>query len=158
MVNDQHARFTLPRGATGFFRPKEGPLPETGLRAFRAALYAAARAVGGRVSDLEERAYPRTFHSAEVTDGTGGHVILCHAHHPWVAFAEERRDWYTEEFQAPPPWALGFAHGGFQVLDHEQLTMPLSDVDTSVMTQGEWRYVRLYGITTLGGVLFNAWN
>ena len=34
----------------------------------------------------------------------------------------------------------------------------LSDIDTSVLTGGEWREVRLYGITTLGGVLFNAWD
>ncbi|MER7196168.1 hypothetical protein [Streptomyces flaveolus] len=35
---------------------------------------------------------------------------------------------------------------------------PLSDVDTSVLSQGEWREIRLYGITTLGGTLFNAWD
>ncbi|MGX1219178.1 hypothetical protein RKD42_000437 [Streptomyces ambofaciens] len=29
-------------------------------------------------------------------------------------------------------------------------------MDTSVLTQGEWREVRLYGSTTLGGLLFNA--
>ena len=47
---------------------------------------------------------------------------------------------------------------GFVVLDRAQLTLPLSDIDTSVLTGGEWREVRLYGITTLGGVLFNAWD
>ncbi|MFE9708297.1 hypothetical protein [Streptomyces sp. NPDC005930] len=40
----------------------------------------------------------------------------------------------------------------------ERLATPLSDVDSSVLTQGEWREVRFYGITTLGGVLFNAWD
>ncbi|MFC8709480.1 hypothetical protein ACFUCQ_06000 [Streptomyces sp. NPDC057197] len=44
------------------------------------------------------------------------------------------------------------------VLNSEQLATPLSDVDTSVPTQGEWRQVRFYDITTLGGVLFNAWD
>jgi hypothetical protein len=47
---------------------------------------------------------------------------------------------------------------GFVVLDRAQLTLSLSDIDTSVLTQGEWREVRFYGITTLGGVLFNAWD
>jgi hypothetical protein len=28
----------------------------------------------------------------------------------------------------------------------------------SVLTLGEWREVRFCGITTLGGVLFNAWD
>jgi hypothetical protein len=38
------------------------------------------------------------------------------------------------------------------------LATPLSDVDTSVLGPGEWREVRFYSITTLGGVLFNAWD
>lgn len=43
------------------------------------------------------------------------------------------------------------------VLSTEQLATPLSDVDTSVLAQSEWRQTRSYGITTLGGTLFNAW-
>ncbi|MEU1202602.1 hypothetical protein ABZ446_41175 [Streptomyces sp. NPDC005813] len=155
---DKDAAFTLPRGATGFFQPKDGPLPETDQRTFRAALYASARAAKGRVGELEDQTYPRTFHTATVVEATGEYVILCHAHHPWIAFAQERRDCYTEEFLAPPPWAHAFADLGFVVLDRVQLTVPLSDVDTSVLTRSEWRVVRLYGITTLGGVLFNAWD
>ncbi|MER6342883.1 hypothetical protein ACWC10_01520 [Streptomyces sp. NPDC001595] len=158
MATDENPAFTLPRGATGFLRPKDGPLPETDRRAFRAALYAAARAADGHVGEIEEQAYPRTFHSATVIEGTGTRVVLCHAHHPWIAFARERRDWYTEEFTAPPPWARTFADLGFVVLDRAQLTLPLADVDTSVLTRGEWRAVRHHGITTLGGVLFNAWD
>ncbi|CUW33210.1 hypothetical protein TUE45_pSRTUE45c_0578 (plasmid) [Streptomyces reticuli] len=158
MAVDKDAAFTLPRGATGFFQPKDGPLPETDLRTFRAALHAAARAAEGRVGETEEQTYPRTFHTATVIEGTGECIILCHAHHPWIAFAQERRDWYTEEFLAPPPWAHTFADLGFVVLDRAQLTLPLSDIDTSVLTRAEWRQIRSYGITTLGGVLFNAWD
>lgn len=58
----------------------------------------------------------------------------------------------------PPPWTNAFTDAGFTVLSSERLATPLSDVDTSVLTQGEWREVRFYGITTLGGVLFNAWD
>jgi hypothetical protein len=58
----------------------------------------------------------------------------------------------------PAPPARTFVDLGFVVLDHAELTVPLSDLDTSVLTQGEWREVRFYGITTLGGVLFNAWG
>lgn len=158
MAVDKDAAFRLPRGATGFFQPKDGPLPQTDQRTFRAALYAAARAAKGHVGEVEEQTYPRTFHTATVIKGTGECVILCHAYHPWIAFAQERRDWYTEEFLPPPPWAHAFADLGFGVLDRAQLTLPLSDIDTSVLTQGEWREVRLYGISTLGGVLFNAWD
>ncbi|MET8567676.1 hypothetical protein [Streptomyces sp. NPDC004783] len=158
MAPEQDAAFTLPRGATGFFRPEDGPLPVTDLRAFRAALYAAARAAEGHVGEVEEQTHPRTFHTATVIAGAGETVVLCHAHHPWIAFAQERRDWYTEEFLAPPPWAHTFADLGFVVLGRAELTRSLPDVDTSVLSRGEWRQVRLYGITTLGGVLFNAWD
>lgn len=102
--------------------------------------------------------YPRTFHTATVVGREGQSIVLCHAHHPWVAFANTRRDLYGEDFLAPPPWAHAFANTGFTVLSSERLATPLSDVDTSVLTQGEWREVRFYGITTLGGVLFNAWD
>ncbi|MFC0597553.1 hypothetical protein [Streptomyces palmae] len=157
MVDEGNSGFTLPRGATGFFVPKDGPLPDTDLRAFRTALYAAARVVEGHVGEIEGHEYPRTFHTASVVDRTGESVILCHAHHPWIAFAQERRNWYAEEFLPPPPWASLFAEAGFVVLSSELLATPLSDVDTSVLTQGEWRHIRSYGITTLGGTLFNAW-
>ncbi|MFE2050983.1 hypothetical protein ACFXAS_21065 [Streptomyces sp. NPDC059459] len=105
---------------------------------------------------MEERAYPRTFHTATVVGREGENIVLCDAHHPWVAFVKARRDRYGEAFLAPPPWAKAFTDAGFTVLSSERLATPLSDVDTSVLTQGEWREVRFYGITTLGGVLFNA--
>ncbi|QDY77383.1 hypothetical protein [Streptomyces qinzhouensis] len=157
MVNEGKAGFTLPRGATGFSVPQDGPLPDTDLRAFRSALHAAARTVEGQVGEIEAQEYPLSFHIASVADHTGESVVLCHAHHPWIAFAQERRNWYAEEFLPPPSWAAAFAEAGFVVLSSEQLATPLSDVDTSVLTPDEWRHIRSYGITTLGGVLFNAW-
>ncbi|MFJ7333619.1 hypothetical protein ACIQUU_10280 [Streptomyces sp. NPDC101116] len=107
---------------------------------------------------MEEGEYPRSFHIATVVEGAGERVVLCHAHHPWIALARERRDWYTDAFLAPPPWARIFTDLGLTVRDRVQLTLPLSEVDTSVLTRDEWRPVRLHGITTLGGVLFNAWD
>ncbi|MFF5441937.1 hypothetical protein [Streptomyces achromogenes] len=151
--------FPLPRGATGFLGPGDpGPLPETGLRAFRTALFTAARIAGGTVGEVEERSRPRSFHTASVLDRAGETVVLCHAHHPWIAFAPERRNWYDEEFLAPPPWARAFTDAGLTVLGRERLTTPLSAVDTSSLTRVEWRQVRLYGLTTLGGLLFNAFD
>ncbi|MFF4713976.1 hypothetical protein ACFY2V_21625 [Streptomyces eurythermus] len=156
---DKDKDFVLPRGATGFPGPGDTrPLPVTDLRTFRAALYAAARIAGGTVGEVEERTCPRTFHAASVLDRAGETVVLCHAHHPWVAFAGERRDWYDEEFLAPPPWARAFTDAGLTVLGRERLATPLSAVDTSALTRDEWRRVRLYGLTTLGGAIFNAWD
>jgi hypothetical protein len=158
MAGDKGAAFILPRGATGFSSPKDGPLPQTDRRAFRTALYAAARAARGRVGEVEEQAYPRTFHTASVVHGAARSIVLCHAHHPWIAFTRERRTWYTDQFLTPPVWAHPLAAAGFAVLTGEQLATPLSEVDTSVLSRAEWCQVRCYGITTLGGVLFNAWD
>ena len=158
MGTDENASFTLPRGATGFFRPEDGPLPETDRRAFRAGLYAAARLAGGMVGEVEDRAYPRTFHTASVIDDAGETIVLCHAHHPWIAFAQDRRQEYSEGFLAPPWWSSPFAQAGFEVLGAGTLATPLANIDTSVLTRSERREVRLRGITTLGGVLFNAWD
>ncbi|MBC3986937.1 hypothetical protein H8N01_31220 [Streptomyces sp. AC536] len=158
-MNGEDVSFQIPRGASGFFRPRDGSLPVTDLAAFRTALYAGARVAGGTVGGWERQTYPRTFHTATVTypHATDECVVLCHAHHPWVAFAREDRNWYTDEFLAPPPWAHVFGDLGFTVLSRAQLTTALSAVDTSVLTRTEWRQVRAYGVTTLGGVLFNAW-
>ncbi|CAL9293596.1 hypothetical protein [Streptomyces sp. SudanB182_2057] len=151
--------FPLPRGATGLPGPGDtGPLPETDLRTFRSALYEAARIAGGTVGEVEERSRPRSFHLGSVLDRAGETVVLCHAHHPWIAFAPERRNWYDEEFLAPPPWARAFTDAGLTVLGRERLTAPLSAVDTSALTRDEWRGIRLYHLTTLGGVLFNAFD
>ncbi|MEV6123975.1 hypothetical protein AB0M23_26290 [Streptomyces sp. NPDC052077] len=150
--------FALPRGATGFAGPGEEPLPVTGPRSFRAALYAAARAAGGRVGAFEHQEYPRTFHTASVVGRDGETVVLCHAHLPWVAFARERRNRYAEEFLPPPPWAAAFTEAGLTVLGGDLLALPLARVDTSGWGRYEWRRVRLHGVHTLGGVLFNAWD
>ncbi|MEU3525629.1 hypothetical protein AB0E62_17440 [Streptomyces sp. NPDC038707] len=156
---DKVKDFVLPRGATGFLGPGDtSPLPVTDLRTFRTALYTAARIAGGTVGEVEERSRPRSFHIGSVLDRAGETVVLCHAHHPWTAFATERRNWYDEEFLTPPPWARAFTDAGLAVLDRERLTTPLSAVDTSALTREEWRRIRLYHLTTLGGVLFNAFD
>ncbi|UQI49689.1 hypothetical protein M1P56_35460 (plasmid) [Streptomyces sp. HU2014] len=158
MVNDGNTGFVLPRGATGFFQPKEGPLPRIDLSAFRTALYAAARVAAGKMGAVEEQAYPRTFHTATVVGCAGESTVLCHAHHPWIAFAQTRQDRCGDEFLAPPPWAHVFTDSGFVVLSSELLSTPLAGVDTSVLGPGEWYQIRYYGVATLGGVLFNAWD
>ncbi|WP_454314913.1 hypothetical protein [Streptomyces phaeoluteigriseus] len=158
MADEKDVPSALPRGATGFFRPEDGPLPETDQRNFRTALFAAARAADGHVGEMEEQACPRTFHTASVIHDAGHSIVLCHAHHPWIAFARERRDWYTDEFLDPPQWSQPFAAVGFLLLTGEQLATPLSEVDTSKLSAAEWRQVRSYGTSTLGGVLFNSWD
>ncbi|MCE7081867.1 hypothetical protein [Streptomyces sp. ST2-7A] len=156
MCGNGETAFVLPRGATGFFRPGDGPLPEIDRRLFRTGLYEAARLAEGTVGEVEERTYPCTFHIASVLHDREESVVLCHAHHPWIAFVRERGLWFDTGFIDPPWWARAFSWVGFEVLDRLLLTTPLEEVDTSGLSREERSACRLYENTTLGGLLFNA--
>lgn len=61
----------------------------------------------------------------------------------------------------PPPCSTAPGvrpHAEFVVLDPQRLATSLSGADTSVLMQGEWREICFYGIASLGGVIFNAWD
>ncbi|WP_251019855.1 hypothetical protein [Streptomyces sp. ISL-11] len=107
---------------------------------------------------MEEQRYPRTFHTASVIHGGGESVVLCHAHHPWIAFTEDRGNGFMHDFVPPPPWSHVFRSSGFVVLTAGQLTTPLFGVDTSALSREEWRQIRYYAAETLGAVVFNTWD
>lgn len=150
--------FRLERGATGFYDPKDGPLPEVDSRALRAAWHASARAAGELVGEWVEQEYPRNYHTASLTARGVLHVALCHAYLPLIAFVSEQRLFYRDEFRDAPAWSRPLVDSGFAVLSSEQLSTPLSEVDAAVLTDMEWREARFWGITHLGGALFNSWN
>jgi hypothetical protein len=83
---------------------------------------------------------------------------LCHAYLPLVAYVVGQCFRLVYEFRDPPVWSQPFTDSGFIVLSAEQLNAPLTDVDTAILTDMEWREVRFWEITTLGGVLFNSWD
>jgi hypothetical protein len=150
--------FQLGRGATGFRRAKDDPLPETDLQAFRAAWHTAARIAGGQVGEFVRQAYPRSFHTATAVDRNGTHVVLCHAHLPLVAFAAEQRSGNVDEFCDPPVWASVFAEAGFTVMSFQLLNLSLSQVDTSDLGPAEWMQIRHRRASRLGEVIFNSWD
>jgi hypothetical protein len=150
--------FRLERGATGFYDPRDGPLPETDSRALRAAWHASARVAGGLVGEWVEQEYPRNYHAAQLIAHGVLHVTLCHAYLPLIAFVSEQCLCYENEFLDPPAWSWPLVESGFLLLSAEQLSTPLSEVDTAVLTDMEWREVRFWGVTQLGGVLFHSWD
>ncbi|MGX1756324.1 hypothetical protein ACWIG5_05305 [Streptomyces lydicus] len=150
--------FRLERGVTGFRDRGAPPVPGTDPRACRAAWYAAARAAGGQAEDFAEQEYPQSFHSATTGDRDGTHFALFHAHHPLVAFVEERRYWYTDGFREPPTWATVLGDFGFVVLSAARLRSPLEESDTSALSAEEWRQIRHWRPKTLGATLFNSWD
>lgn len=134
MVNEGNIGFTLPAGATGFFRPKDGPLQ--GLTCRRSVplcvpLPASPEAKWARWRNRHAPgpSTPQRSSHAQARTSSCGTLIT-----PWIAFAQTRRDWCGGEFLAPPPWAHAFTNAGFVVLSSEQLATPLSNVDTPVLT------------------------
>ncbi|MEW2496343.1 hypothetical protein AB0942_22825 [Streptomyces nodosus] len=150
--------FALERGATGFYDPRDGPLPRTDTHALRAAWHASARAAGGRAGEWTEQQYPRTYHTASVAGRGGLHLALCHAYLPLVAYVVGPCFRHVHEFRDSSAWSRPFTESGFTVLSPEQLNTPLGDVDTAVLTDAEWREIRFWEATMLGGVLFNSWD
>jgi hypothetical protein len=152
------AVFRLERGATGFYDPKDGPLPEVDSRALRAAWHSSARAAGGVVVEWLDQKYPRNYHTASLTAGACCTLRCVTLTCRFVAFVSEQSLCYQDEFRDPPTWSWPLAVSGFVVMSAEQLSTPLSEVDTAVLTDMEWREARFWGVTRLGGVLFNAWD
>jgi hypothetical protein len=152
-------RYRLERGATGFYNGRAGAaLPTTDFKLFAAAWHSAARHAGGLVTEVSERQYPQNFHTAVLTVGGREYTALCHLHLPLIAFASSRATHYTTEFEEPPGWSEVLVQSGFTVMPRSELLAPLSEVDTTALSDMEWREVRFWEITTLGGVLFNAWD
>ncbi|MFZ3471049.1 hypothetical protein ACODT3_21380 [Streptomyces sp. 4.24] len=158
-MGDPQTAFPLPRGATGFRHVSEPPLPDTDPEDCRAAWQAAALAAGGRVEDFVEECYPQNFHSATLTDREGAaHVALFHVHHPLVAFVDERRFGYTDEFEDPPPWAAPLTDAGFTVLSAAVLRSPFSEADTSALAETERSEIDYWQPETIGTAVFNMWD
>ncbi|MBW6438855.1 hypothetical protein KZ829_34510 [Actinoplanes hulinensis] len=152
--------FRLERGATGFRHAKEPELPEIPLRRFRGGSHEAARRAGGAVEQIRERAYPRDYHSAVIVASGSRFVILCHAVHPWIAFAEKDAGDLDSPgtFSDPPVWATAYTDMGFVVMSRELLDSPLSDVDTTALGEGEWMQIHSWRPESTGRAVFNSWD
>lgn len=148
--------FRLERGSTGFF---SGPtVPRVDPRACRTAWYAASRVARGRVGGFRGAEHAQSYHSATINDVDGRHCALFHAYYPLIAFVDELRDWYTDEFREPPAWAVALDDFGFTVLSASVLLSPLSAVDTSALSAAEWHHISYWRPETVGAVLFNSWD
>ena len=156
--NERVTTFVIPAGSTGFRSRKAPPWPLVDLKHLRAAWHTGARLAGCKVGELVEQSYPEVYHTATMVGRDGLHIILCHMHHPLVAFVAVRRDWYTTEFIDPPAWATAYSAVGFEPLDADLLLAPFDDADTSQLSAEDWRQIRYWRPPTLGAVLFNRWD
>lgn len=128
--------------------------------AFRTACHAAARSTRGRVGDVTSAGVTPNFHTARITTPYGVCTVLCHAVLPVVAFTAypPRAGAPVTDFLSPPAWADVFGAVGFQVLDAEELTMPLASVHTGELAEAELEQVRHWRPGTVGELMFNWWD
>ncbi|MEU4621355.1 hypothetical protein AB0G04_15455 [Actinoplanes sp. NPDC023801] len=159
-MRDDDAMLRLGKGITGFRHGREPQLPEVPVRRFRGACHEAARAAGGTVERVTERAYPANFHSAVIVTPAGRSAILCNAVHPWIAFVEENTGDVADPgtFLDPPPWAAAFSAADFGVLGRTVLDSPLDTADTTALGKGEWLQIHSWRPETVGRTVFNSWD
>lgn len=151
--------FRLERGATGF----GGHEPERSavdIRLFKTGCYTASRAANGVVEQFAEREYPGSFHFAVIATHADRLRVLCHATHPWVAFAEDGTGSWADPgvFIDPPPWTGVLADLGFTLLSRELLNTPLDETDTTALAKAEWSQIRYWCPPNVGRTLFNGWD
>lgn len=149
----------LDRGATGFCGPGDKPANETDLTTFRSACWEAARRLGGRVGELPS-AGAASFHSVTITSRAEEYFVLCHAHLPVVAFTElpPVPGQPPSHFVNPLPWADTFEAVGFRCLQAEDLSLPMSKVDTAELAEAELTQIRYWRPQALSDLLFNRWD
>ena len=128
--------------------------PVVTVSAFKAALYAAARADGSEVSDLREPGVTPSFFSARLRSVRREVLVLCDPDTGLVAFAR-------------PPLAMGleFVHGGavaeaFAALGWtcatpEFLERPLTAEEVAALSEAERKQIAYWSASTVGAILFH---
>ncbi|MFD3620269.1 hypothetical protein ACFWWT_34530 [Streptomyces sp. NPDC058676] len=147
------------RGATGFRDRRDGPLPATDPKLFRAACFEAARGVRGR-ADVLTIPGPSTFEAATITGRGEPCTVVCHTHLPLVAFTDTPPEpgRPLSRFVDPPPWADAFGAVGLRALRVTELSTPMSTVDVEELSAGELEQVRYWRPDALSDLLFNWWD
>jgi hypothetical protein len=149
-----------PRGATGFRGAGDEPLQDIDLALFRSACWEAARRIRGRAADVPLPGAVRTFHASALVGRGGGHVVVCHAHLPVVAFLDEppMAGRPLSGFVDRPSWSDVFERVGLRPLSVEYLGTPMLRVDVSELGDAELRQLRYWSPEVLSDLLFNWWD
>ncbi len=148
------------RGATGFRRHGDDPLPRADVVSFRTACHAVARSIRGTVAEVAPPGATPSFHTALITASSGRSAVVCHEVLPVVAFVASppQAGAPLADFTPPPAWAAPFEMSGFRLLDVDELSMPLASADTSGLADAELEQVGYWRPSTVGELMFNWWD
>ena len=151
----------LERGATGFWRHGDEPLPDPDVRLFRTACREAARRIRGCVDEPGfEGGRAANFQSAAITGRVEAHVVVGHRHLPVIAFTDAPPvpGRPLSGFVDPPLWVDSFEAVGFRSLPVRELSTPMSRVDVSELAEAELARIRQWRPEVLSDVLFDWWD
>lgn len=148
------------RGASGFWRHGDAPLPQVDVVTFKTVCHAVARSIRGTVDEAALAGVTPNFQVALITAPGIRSSVLCHEVLPVVAFAASppQAGVPLTNFVCPPAWANAFEVGGFRLLDVDELSTPLATADTSGLAEAELEQVRYWRPSTVGELMFNWWD
>jgi hypothetical protein len=154
----------LPRGITGVGHKDDPTLPDCDLAAFRRHCRAAARALNGRVVDMEApfRGTVTNFARVVLELPTGRVAVLLNAHFPVVAFAEPPVEGELSMrfiFIDAPGLAEVFRNFEiYEVVSVSELAAPLTSERCQRLAAAERKHMEYWRPECVGEVVFNFWD
>jgi hypothetical protein len=148
----------LRKGITGFSEVGEvRPEPGFSFGDFKAAVYSAARAVGGRVAETRPAGITPNFHQALVELTKERLSVLCNSVFPVIAFCEPIPEGECKTtFRDCPELAAALAKlGSWEIASAADLAAPLSPKELSQLAPYEQKEVKYWRCRSIGRVIFN---
>lgn len=159
------APLPLPRYVTGFRHVKDAtPMPRVEAKRFRAACWAVAHELGGKVAAFEDglSMMAVNYHCADLELLHGPLRVLCNTQHPLLAFvrpAPARWSWGDTAWTWDAAAAEAFSQQpGFVALDTSFLEAAVTAEALAGLHPVERKMVASCRPETLGELVFNTWD
>ena len=135
-------------------RPTTEPVA---AKSFKSACHAAARAVGGRLTEFRSPQVTPNFHIAHIAENGAMTAVLGHLAEPFVAFARPiDAIAMSAEFLDHEGLATAFRdYSAFTPLDVELLNRPLTEEEIAGLRPQIVKELRYWRADTLGKAMFN---
>ena len=135
----------------------DGTIEVISAKAFKTACFAAANAVGGKVSEVRVPDVTPNFYVAHIAEKQASTAVLGHRVEPYVAFAPPiDAIAMSTEFIDHDGLARAFRdYTDFTPLSTVTLNRSLTDADIAELREPTRRELRFWGANTLGKAMFN---
>ncbi|RCS41032.1 hypothetical protein DTL42_20800 [Bremerella cremea] len=150
----------LQRGITGFRDRRDQPLPMCDLNAFRSACHTVSQVTKCSLSaPIQQPNNQRNFITAQFATPYGEIAAMLNQHFPLLGFAVASLPGKQLRFVDAPEQATAFTQlGMYRVLSLSDLQQPITDDDLASLSPTEIEQVNYWKPTSLGQIIFNAWD